>query len=108
MLLLPQADISDLAIEDLRKWERWETAGAILRLRDQWAWESFRVLIGNSDENKTPYEVPIVRRAVLRYALECKGSEAATAFVALERARNPMVVADCEYLLKLDKTPVNR
>jgi hypothetical protein len=79
--------------------------GRILQLRDQWAWESFRVVIGQSEENKTPYEVPIVRRAVLRYALECKGSPAATAFVAQERTKNPMVVADCEYLLKLDKTP---
>jgi hypothetical protein len=103
LLLLPQADISDLAIEDLRAWERWEQADRVLALRDQWAWETLRVALHLSEENKTPFEVPIIRRAVLRYAIECQGKEKAKAFVAQERAANPMLVTDCEYLLKLEK-----
>jgi hypothetical protein len=103
LLLLPQADIADLAIEDLRKWECWEQSARVLALRDQWALESFRVLLGVSEANKTPYEVPIIRRAVLRYAIECQGSNKAKELVAQERAVNPMLVDDCIYLLKLEK-----
>src|SRR5262245_53396646 len=59
-LLLDQSDIADLGIEDLRKWKRWELAERVLGLKD------------------TPsFEVPIVRRSILRYALSAKENAAA-------------------------------
>lgn len=85
-LLLDQNDISDLAIEDLRKWERWELAERVLALA------------------KTPaFEVPIVRRAILRYALCAKENPAAKAYVAELRKKDAQVVADAEELLKLEQ-----
>ena len=63
-----QKDIADLAIEDLRRWQRWEVADKILAIE------------------KTPvYEQPIAKRSMLRYALQCKGNAAATAYVVLRR-----------------------
>src|SRR5262249_23699754 len=53
-LLLDQGDIADLAIEDLRKWSRWELNDRILELY-----------------GKKSHDVPIIRRAIIRYALNC-------------------------------------
>lgn len=88
-LLLKQSDIADLAIEDLRKWACWDMADRVLGL-----------------ENSKAYEVKIIRRAILRYALSCKGSVAATAYVAKERKKNAEEVQEAEELLKLDDMPV--
>jgi hypothetical protein len=52
-LLVTQSDIADLPIEDLRKWERIDVAEWILKY-------------GQQDSHA---QIPIVRRAVLRYAL---------------------------------------
>jgi hypothetical protein len=84
--LLEQSDISDLAIEDLRKWQCWDTADRILSLR-----------------GKAPYEVPIVRRAILRFALTCPNHAGATKYVTEQRQKDPQAVADAEELLKLDQ-----
>lgn len=86
-ILLDQNDISDLAIEDLRKWERWELADRILGL-----------------QKTAAFEVPIVRRAILRYALAAaKASPAAAAYVAEQRKKDAQAVADAEELLKLEQ-----
>jgi hypothetical protein len=92
-LLLDQGDIADLAIEDLRKWGRWELADRILGLYGQ-----------------KSHDVPIIRRAILRYALSCKGAnggpnEKAEDFVKKLRKKDPQMVADAEELLKLETTP---
>jgi hypothetical protein len=87
-LLLDQSDIADLAIEDLRKRECWEVADRVLALQKT---ESFKI--------------PIVRRAVLRFALSCKGNTAAAAYVAEQRKKDAQAVADAEELLKLEQTP---
>lgn len=84
--LLEQSDIADLAIEDLRKWQQWQVADRILALR-----------------NKSSHDVPIVRRAILRYALCCPGKEAA-AYVEELRKKDPRMVQDAEELLKLETT----
>jgi hypothetical protein len=83
-LLLPQSDIADLAIEDLRKWGRWDMCGQILDLAD-----------------KKSHDVPIIRRATLRYALSCPDPKAA-AFVEQWRKRDGEMVKDTEELLKLE------
>src|SRR5438132_13607095 len=83
-LLLDQSDIADLAIEDLRKWNRWEMCDKVLELQD-----------------KKSHDVPIIRRAILRYALSCPKQEAA-AYVNQCRKRDPEMVKDTEELLKLE------
>jgi hypothetical protein len=85
-LLLDQSDIADLAIEDLRKWERWDMAGRILALKERDA-----------------YDVPIVRRAILRYALSAKGNAPAARYVEEQRKKDAQSVTDAEELLKLEQ-----
>jgi hypothetical protein len=88
-LLLPQNDIADLAVEDLRKWGVWELADKVIGL------------------SKTPAaEVAIIRRSILRYALTCADKvPAAKAYVDEQRAKDAQAVADAEELLKLEQTP---
>ncbi len=93
-VLIEQGDIADLAIEDLRKWGRWERADQVLGLYD-----------------RKSHDVPIIRRSILRYALSCKGPDGgplpkAAAFVAALRKKDPQLVSDAEELLKLETTPV--
>ena len=87
-LLLDQGDIADLAVDDLRKRECWDMADRVLALRKTKA-----------------YEVPIVRRSVLRFALSCKDNAAATEYVAEQRKKDAQMVADAEELLKLEQMP---
>jgi hypothetical protein len=87
-VLLDQSDIADLSIEDLRKRECWEMADQVLSL-----------------QKTESYKIPIVRRAVLRFALSCKGNTAAAAYVAEQRKKDAQAVADAEELLKLEQTP---
>lgn len=86
-LLLSQNDIADLAIEDLRKWKRWEMTDRILALR-----------------NDKDFQVPIIERAILRFALSSP-KKPAKEFVAQQRKKDPRSVADAEELLKLEETP---
>ena len=84
-MLLNQKDIADLAIEDLRRWQRWEVADKILAI-----------------EKTDVYEQPIVKRSMLRYALQCKGNAAATAYVAARRKADKESVEDAQELLDLE------
>jgi hypothetical protein len=83
--LLDQADIADLAIEDLRKWKCWEVAGQVLALRE-----------------KPTHNLAIIRRAILRYALSCPERLEASAYVAEVRKKDPRLVKDTEELLRLE------
>jgi hypothetical protein len=93
-MLLDQKDIADLAIEDLRRWQHWEAADKILA-------------IAKTDV----YEQPIVKRSMLRFALQCKGNAAATAYVAARRKADKEAVDDAQELLDLEtanaKKPVD-
>lgn len=82
--LLPQADIADLAIEDLRKWAQWNAADQVFALK-----------------GLKSHDVPIIKRSILRYALSCPGTKAA-AIVADWRKTDPETVKDMEELLKLE------
>ncbi len=86
-MLLNQKDIADLAIEDLRRWQHWEVADKILAI-----------------EKTEVYEQPIVKRSMLRYALQCKGNAAATAYVASRRKADRESVEDAQELLDLETT----
>ena len=73
-VLIAQSDIADLPIEDLRKWDRHEAAEYIL---EQGQKESHR-------------QIPIVRRAVLRYALTIEGKcEPAKGYVKKIEGEDP-------------------
>jgi len=85
-ILLEQDDIADLAIEDLRKWECCDQADKVLAV-----------------VKTTAYKQPIVRRAILRYCLQCPGNAAAQAYVAERRKADPKAVEEAEELLKLEQ-----
>lgn len=86
--LIDQDDIADLAIEDLRKWECWTLTDRILGLFD-----------------KKSHDVPIVRRAIMRFALSARENPKATAFVAMMRQKDADWVKDIEELLLLETAP---
>jgi hypothetical protein len=83
-LLLDQPDMADFAIEDLAKWEQWNRTDQILGLF-----------------NKTAFNAPVVKRAILRYALRCPEPRAKE-FVRQQRARDAEWVNDTEELLRLE------
>jgi len=85
--LLDQKDIADLAVEDLRKWECWGVADRVLGL------------YGRESHN-----VPIIRRAILRYALSCPASANpnAAAFLTQRRKDSAKQVEEVQELLNLE------
>ena len=88
--MLEQDDISDMPIEDLRKWQIWDMTKTILGLYDN-----------------PKLKQPIVRRAILRFALSVpKPDEATLAFLSRARAENPERVKDIEEGLQLEKEAV--
>ncbi len=84
-VLLEHEDIADLAIEDLRKWKCWDKADQVLAVRKTDA-----------------YKLPIVKRAILRYCLQCQGKPAAAAYVAERRKADAQGVSEAEELLQLE------
>jgi hypothetical protein len=95
--LLKQEDIADLAIEDLRKWKCWDRVDEVLAVRKTDA-----------------YKLPIVKRAILRFCLQCqlndatrKGSSApsaAAAYVAEQKKADPEAVSEAKELLELEQS----
>jgi len=83
-LLLDDSNLADLAIDDLRKWGRWEVADRVLGLY-----------------GKASYDIRAVRAAILRYALGCPGKKAA-ALVTAVRAKDPELVKDVEESLQFE------
>jgi hypothetical protein len=86
-LLLEQNDIADLAIEDLRKWKQCDQMDRILAL----------------NELPSHNSIPIVRRAILRFAMSCPENAKAAKFVDEMRKKDPDYVKDVEELLKLEQ-----
>jgi hypothetical protein len=85
-ILLKQDDIADLAIEDLRKWQKWDYADQVLAVA------------------KTPAgKLAIVKRAILRYCLQCKGVAAATDYAKERRKEDAEGVAEAAELLKIEQ-----
>lgn len=83
--ILDVPDMADFACETLRRWQRWEYCDAVLDL-----------------EGKAGFDAPLIRHAVLRFALECP-SPAAKTFVVVERAIDPDRVSEAEEILALEK-----
>jgi hypothetical protein len=73
-LLIAQADIADLPIEDLRKWDRHDAADYILEQ-------------GQKESHRT---IPIVKRAVLRYAITIEAKcDPAKSYIRKIEAEDP-------------------
>jgi hypothetical protein len=76
-----------MAVEDLRRWQVWDLTSDVLTLY-----------------GKKGFDAPIVRQAILRYALSCPSTDtAASAFVAERRKEDPNLVKDAEDALKFLK-----
>ncbi len=85
---LKTPDMADFAIEDLRKLKRWEYCDAILEIT-----------------TGAGFDTPIMRKSVLRFALQCPLPTAKT-YVQIERNRDAERVAEVEELLALEKEDV--
>ena len=86
--LLPCGDLADQAVEDLRRWGYWDLTADVL-----------------AQFGKPTHAAPIVRRAIVRYALTCPADEAKR-FVAALRQTDPRLVADVEEMLRrFDRVP---
>jgi hypothetical protein len=85
--LLDQKDIADLAIEDFRKWGCWSEADRILNF---YGLES--------------HNVPIIRRAILRYALSCPptANPRIGTFLADRRTDSAKLLEEVQELLNLE------
>ncbi|QEL19395.1 hypothetical protein [Limnoglobus roseus] len=81
--LIANRDLADLAIDDLRRWGWWDLTPTIL---DAFA--------------KPTHAAPVIRRGIVRYALQCPDDKA-KAFVAGLRTTEPALVKKVEDGLKL-------
>lgn len=86
--LIDQEDMADLAIEDLRRWNRGELARRVVGLYD-----------------KPTHEAPIIRRSILRYALTFPTEPDAAKLIQRLRQADPEMVQETEELLKLESLP---
>lgn len=85
VLALPQGDIADLPIEDLRRWQWWELTNSVLALY-----------------GLQTHKAPLMRRAIVRYALCCPRQEAVD-FIKKVRQDDPAIVKDVEESLQFEK-----
>ncbi len=88
-VMIAQPDISDLAIEELRRWSYWKAVDQVLAVA-----------------NDSKFQSAFTRKATLRYLLQCPHASGKD-FVAKKRAENPEYVKETEELLKLESVPVS-
>jgi hypothetical protein len=84
-LALTRNDIADLAINDLRRWQEWDLNKPVLALY-----------------GKKGYDAPIMRRAILAYAISSKSTEGKN-LVDQVRKTDPDFVADVQDGLDFEK-----
>jgi hypothetical protein len=77
--------MADMAIEDLRRWKWWDLTNEVL-----------------AQYGKTTHAAPLVKNAILRYALCCP-EPAAAAFVKNVRAANPAWVREVEESIEFER-----
>ena len=88
-LLVAQSDMADLPIEDLRKWGQWNETPYVMKFASETSHKS----------------IPIVRRAILRFALAAPDMyQAAKAYVEKTRQEDPERVKFVEQTLR-DERP---
>jgi hypothetical protein len=81
-LAIAHYDLADIAIQDLRKWKRWEHTKLIVSCWD-----------------KSSHQSPIIKQSIVRYALACPQPEA-RALLELARRQDPELVRHLEAELK--------
>src|SRR5262249_43686785 len=86
-VLLPQGDMADLAVEDLRRWKVWDLTPEVLALY-----------------GRKTHDAPLMRRTIIRYALSCPRPEAAE-FLKKLRQSDAGTVREVEESLQFEKTP---
>ncbi len=84
--LLAQGELADLAVEDLRRWQIWDLTPEVLRVY-----------------GRKGYDAPLLKRAIIRYALCCRPTTESKEFLAQRRASESDVVSEVEEFLKLEK-----
>jgi hypothetical protein len=77
-VMLPDGEVADLAIEDLRRWKMWDLTAKVL-----------------AQYGRPSHDTPIVRRTIIRYALCCPQPEARQ-FIATLRRLDPGLVRELE------------
>jgi hypothetical protein len=86
LVMLDQRDMADLVIEELRKHGQSQFLDRVLAL-----------------DGRKEFDIPIMRRAVLRFALTFPNKPAATRFIEAARAKDQDFVQGVEEFLKLEK-----
>jgi hypothetical protein len=86
-LLLPQGDIADLIVEDLRRWQAWELAEDVLAVY-----------------GRPTHNAPLMKRAIVRFALCCP-TPPARRFLAARRDAEAELVRDVEESLQFERGP---
>ncbi len=82
-IIIAQGELADIAIEDLRKWKLWDQTREVLGLY-----------------GKKGYESPLLKDAIIRYALSCPSSAETARFLEERRKADPKQVEDIEGSLK--------
>lgn len=83
--IVENGDMADMAVEDLRRWQWWGLTKLVL-----------------SQYGKPSHAAPLVRQAIVRYAMVCPNAEA-VAFVKQIRQADPKMVARVEESLEFEK-----
>ena len=83
--VIPDGEMADLAVEDLRRWKMWDLTSLVL-----------------SQYGKSTHDAPIVKRGIIRYALCCPLPEAQR-FLERVRARDAELVRDIAESLEFEK-----
>jgi len=84
-VVIPDGEMADLAIEDLRRWKQWDLTPLIL-----------------AQYGKSTHEAPIVKRGILRYALCCPLPEARS-FLDRARGRDGELIRELAESLEFEK-----
>jgi hypothetical protein len=86
-VMVEDAEVADLAIEDLRQWKMWDLTSRIL-----------------AQYGRPDFDAPIAKRTIGRYALSCPQPEAQR-FVQELRRRDPVLVQEIEEALSFERQP---
>ncbi len=77
-LMIASGELANVAITDLQKWKLWDHTDLILK-----------------QYNRPSHAAPIIRSAILRYALTCPQPEARQ-FIEQRRRQEPKVIRELE------------
>jgi hypothetical protein len=89
--VIARGDMADMAVEDLRRWQWWDLTKHVL-----------------AQYGKPTHAAPLVKNAILRYALTCPDADAA-AFVKAVEAADPATVREVRESLEFERpTPAKK